>query len=97
MAAKKAPSGERLFANLLSNQRAEHRTLLEATVVPAKRGARYRCKVCRDTGRVKVKRDIGRTTTCTACVDEVSTAPPSANADRATQSVLYPKRFKPEQ
>lgn len=96
MATKKPPSKEPLFADLLSSRRARVRSELEARVPPAIPRPRYRCKVCRDTKRVKVKRDIGRTTVCTACATEVNTAPPDAHEDRVTDSLLYPKGFKPE-
>ena len=70
MAGSKEPPVEKQLANLLSTERANQRRAIEAHAPPpVSRRTRYACKICRDTRRVKVPRDIGRTQPCAACSD----------------------------
>lgn len=68
--ASKPTAEEKLLASLLSTERAGARRAIESiTPPPASRQTRYACRVCRDTKRVKVPRDIGCTQPCAACSD----------------------------
>lgn len=70
-AATRSPPGEKHLAKLLAQNRVGERRAIESfSPPPVSRRTRYACKLCRDTKRVKVSRDIGPTELCTACTDD---------------------------